>query len=250
MRMSCRSRRAFSLMELLVVVMVLAIVSGLVVTIVGWIRRSANYSGVSHNQSSVMANLELYRTTYGNGSYPDRFDSLLTTARTPPTYLNSELLAMITPMGLDADQRACFRGMNRVMDHSDTFSGAIEDNPGNTGTIPRDLVSGQEVAFLNTTSPNGLQLLAMLYPEGMPTDTRLVLMGVGPACTAMGRTMQSPPFDSSIADPSKEYNRFVAVFAVYSPREGRRAQLKAVLSSRGRTHNRNLSEYWQSVNPE
>lgn len=242
-------RRGFSLIELVVVLVILAIVSGLVVTIAGWVRRSANYGAASQNQSAIAANLELYRTTYGNNAYPDRFDSLLTASGTVPTYMHSELSAMITPTDLTQDHFDCFRGITKVMDHADDLSTAIEGNPGNTGITLRALAVKGKVAFVNPTSANGLQLVNMLYPDGMPTGTSLVLMGVGPSCAAVGRTMQSPPF-FTVVDPSKEYNRFIAVFAVYSPREGRRAQLKAVLDSRGRTPNRNLSEFWQSTNPD
>ena len=253
-------RAAFTLIELVLVLLILAILAGLVVPIVGWLRRSANYASAANNQSTVMANLELYRTTFGNNNYPDRFDSLLGAAGSPtpgvvPAFMNPELQAMITPGPLNAAQFQCLnnnnRGMLSVMDHVEPgTSGVIQGNPGNTGTVVRALDTTGNFAFVNTTSPNGALLARALYPDGVvPADVSLVLMGVGPSMTANGRTMQAPPFDTNL-DNSVEYGRFIAVFAVYSPRQGRRAQLKAVLDPRGRIVTSNLSEFYQSTNPE
>jgi hypothetical protein len=220
------------------------------------LRRSANYASGANNQSTVLANLELYRTTFGNNNYPDRFDSLLDASGAVPAFMNSELRAMITPGTLDTAQFQCLnnnnRGMISVMDHVDPgTSGVIQGNPGNTGTIVRPLAAGTgNFAFVNTSVGNGQTLARALYPDGaVPADVSLVLMGVGPSMTANGRTMQAPPFDTNL-DNSLEYGRFIAVFAVYSPRQGRRAQLKAVLCPRGRIVTSNLSEFYQSTNPE
>lgn len=251
-------RPGFSLLELVVVLMIIAILAGLLVSVVGWVRRSANYASGANNQSTIMANFELFRTTFGNNSYPDRLDSLLTASETVPTYMNADLAGMITP-GAFADSQefdSINKGLTRVMDHTDTLAGALEGNPGNTGTIVRPITAASTMAFVNAGTTNGRQLLTSLgyvnattgLPE-LPTGIRLVLLGVGPSHTAIGRTMQSSPFDTNV-DTSAVYNRFIAVFAVYSPREGRRAQLKAVLCPRGRIINRNLSEFYQSTNPD
>jgi len=252
-------RPGFTLIELVVVLIILAIIAGLVVSIVGWVRRSANYANSSNNQNTLMANFELYRTTFGNNSYPDRLDSLLTAGGTTPSFMTADLAGMITPTACSSGDFESLnnsgRGLTTVMDHEDPISAAIEGNPGNTGLIARAFTSGGNLAYLNTTSASGAsltnvnQLVASLYPGGLPSDVRLVLLGVGPSNAAVGRTMQSPPFDTNV-DTSKFYNRFVAVFAVYNPREGRRAQLKAVLCPRGRLLNRNLSEFYQSTNPD
>ncbi len=252
MKMPIRNRRGFTLIELVVVLIILAILAGLVVSVVGWVRRSANYAAGANNQNTVMANLELYRTTFGNNAYPDRLDSLLTASGAVPTYFSSELSAMITPGAfLNADEFDSINnkgnGLKTIMHHPDDLTGI--DNPGNSGSIPHVVTAASEMAFVNPTSANGLKLINYLYPDGLPTGVRLVLAGVGPSNSATGRTMQSPPFDTNV-DTSKVYNRFIAVFTVYSPREGRRSQLKAVLCPRGRLLNANLSEYYQSTNPD
>ncbi len=246
-----KQRKAFSLIELVVVLMILAIVSGLVVAIAGWVRRSANYAALSHNQASIMSNLEYYRTTFGNNGYPDFMDSLLKADGTVPTYMDADLQDMLTPTAINADQAGCLNFLTTVMDHLDEtdIGTALQGNPGNSGTITRSVADGGTLAFVDTTSGNGALLEAEIYPDGVPADVSLVALGVGPSNKALGRTMQTPPFDTRI-DNSQVYGRFIAVFAVYSPRQGRRGQLKAVLSARGRTQNNGLSEFWQSTNPE
>jgi prepilin-type N-terminal cleavage/methylation domain-containing protein len=263
--------RGFTLIEMLLVLVVLAIVASLTIGTFGWVRRSANYAASSNTQGALMSNMEMYRVTFGNNSYPDRMDSLLVNdagTYTPPTYFTSGLANLIVPTICDADQWASInnsgRGLRTVMDHTATYTAAIEGNPGNAATVARNFngaaagSADRTLAFVNTATTNteGQQLLRALgyvnettgIPE-LPAGVSLVLLGVGPSNTALGKTLQTPPFDTNV-DPSKEYNRFVGVFAVYSPREGRRAQLKAILCPRGRILNRNLSEYHQSTNPD
>jgi hypothetical protein len=61
--------------------------------------------------------------------------------------------------------------------------------------------------------------------------------------------MQSTPLDPRV-DNSQVYGRYTAIFATYSPRAGRRAQLKGVVNAMGRTTNNALTEFWQSTAPE
>lgn len=269
-----RHTRGFTLIELTLVLLILGILAGLVVPMAGWIRRSANYANSTNNQGTLLSNMELYRVSFGNNSYPDRFDSLLTSGGTAPTYLDPTFAAMFNISAFaDSSEFDSInngnRGLRTVMDLTDPLTGAIEGNPGNGGTIQRTITAASQMAFVNPTpsDTNALanvnQLAFALGYEADGTtgkyknigaaagtgDIRLLLLGIGPSNTANGRTMQTPPFDTNV-DNSKVYNRFTGVFTVYSPREGRRSQLKAILCPRGRIINRNLSEFYQSTNPD
>src|SRR5262249_30235977 len=68
-------RRAYSLIELVVVLTILAIVAGLTVSIVGWLRGSAEKGTAAHIMGSLLSNVELYRVS--SGAYPNQLDSLL-----------------------------------------------------------------------------------------------------------------------------------------------------------------------------
>lgn len=247
------TRSGFTLVEIVMVMFVLAILAGLLVPVTGWVRRSANYAALASNQSAVGSNIEFFRSSFGNDGYPERFDSLLLTSTGGfPTYLHGELSGMLQETTMNADQVACLTHGSaswEVMDHDADPNAGEQGNPGNAAIHARVLADGEDLATIDTSAGNGADLAAEIYPDGVPTDVTLVALGVGPSNAALGNTMQAVPLDTRI-DNSETYGRFIAVFAVYSPREGRRAQLKAVLSARGRTHNSGLSEFWQSVNPD
>lgn len=259
-------RDGFTLIELVMVIFILAIVAGLVVPIVGWLRRSANYGAQANTAAAVASNLEFFRTTFGNNGYPDNMDSLVlndqsdiipTTDDDPdPTIGYLDHGYDFLELGdLDADETACFNWLDTVWDHSPAANAGLQGSPGNSAITARPFTGADVALAWNGTalSPNdgGEQalMLSEIYPDGVPADVRLVALGIGPNNSALGRTMQSPPMDPRV-DPSQVYGRYVAIYAVYSPRAGRRAQLKCILNAFGRTQNNALSEYWQSITPE
>ena len=267
-----RAQRGFTLIELVMVVMILAIVAGLAVPIVGWLRRSANYASQAHNQATIANNLEFFRTTYGNNNYPDHMDSLVLNSDNTAeiTYVDSGLGRLIVPGAISGDYRSCLsKWCKNVMDHDDSAFSGLQGSPGNSAFYLRtlDYSADLNLAVLDTgadgQTPTGevSLLLDELYGDDTewladnggtsPTtgDVVHVVLGVGYRNDAVGKTMQAAPFDSRV-DGSDVYNRFCAVYATYSPRAGRRAQLKAIVNAKGRTANNALSEFWQSTNPE
>ena len=257
-------RSGFTLIELVMVVMILAIVAGLAVPAVGWLRRSANYGAQANIQAAVASNLEFYRTTYGNNAYPEHLDSLLlANAGDDPTatiadatsFGNDGIGGTIALKSLSGDQAQSIKAIGHVYDHTDDGSW-LQGNPGNSGLVERELSSGgpNVYAVIDQTSSNGIALMQEWYgidSDEWPLTTEIehVCFGIGPRCDLVGRTMQTAPMDPRV-DASSQYNRFVAVFAVYNPRSGQRAQLRGVINAKGRSANNALSEFWQSTNPE
>lgn len=254
-------RGGFTLIELVMVIMILAIVAGLAVPIVGWLRRSANYGAQANTTVSLGSNLEFFRTTYGNNGYPDGLDSLLNQdGITEIDYVDSGFGRLIVPGTITGDQLACFNWLDTVYDHtikpheSDAAGdpAVLQGNPGNTAIYPRTKAATDTempVAVVDLASKEGVKLLTEIYPDGVPDGVQLVVMGIGRSNEAVGRTLQNPPLDPRV-DNSKVYGRYAAVFACYTPRAGRRAQLKAIVNAKGRTANDALSEFWQSTTPE
>ena len=268
-------RGGFTLIEMTVVLMVLAIVAGLAVPIVGWLRRSANYASQANAQAAVASNLEFYRTTYGNNNYPSHMDSLLFNSDTTAeiTYVDGGLGNLIVPGVVSGDYADCLsKWLECVLDHDDSAFAGLQGSPGNSAFYDRELDAEYTADAVNLavldigadgqtpTKEAGL-LLDELYGNRTewlaengstsPTTGGIVhvILGIGPRNDAVGRTLQSAPTDSRV-DPSSQYGRFCAVFATYNPRAGQRAQLKAVVNGKGRTANNALSEFWQSTNPE
>jgi len=260
----------FTLIELVMVMVILIILAGIAIPIIDWVRRSANYAAASSNQQATMSNLQLFRTTYGNGQYPDRFDSLLDAdglTQVSP-WLHNDLRNMITVGELDGQGIGSTRrsGFRNVMDHSNSIADMVQGSPQNSGVVMRNISTegsptpvAQVLTNPGITNTTHRELLRGLYPADpvstggdgylVPDDVRLYLFGIGPANTAIGRTLTSPPLYTEL-DPQQTYGRYVVCVAAYEPRAGRRAQVKALLDPKGRLVNRQVSEFWQSMNPE
>jgi prepilin-type N-terminal cleavage/methylation domain-containing protein len=238
-------RQAYSLIELVVVLMILAIVAGLTVSVVDWMRRSADKAAAANVMGSLLSNVQLYRTTFGN--YPNQFDSLVETGGgTIYSKLHEELSGeRLTVDKLEAGEVESLKrvGIDVVMDQDKAAS-----FPGNSGTVRRLIVADGSFAFLK---PN--DVMDSIYPagggvsgSGLPLGVRLVVFGFGPNNTAIGKTIVSPPAYSGVGDPSQKYSRFLCVFAVFKDGETP-AQIKAVLDSKGDFLNEELTEFYQST---
>ena len=264
-------RGGFTLIELVMVLVILVILAGIAIPIVDWVRRSANYGAASSNQASLLNNLQLYRTTFGNGKYPSRFDSLLDdTGAAKYGALDGELTGMITvapPASTSELESLTKTGISQVMDHEGDITLLSQESLQNSGIIERPLTATGNLAFVTPFAENDAtafgaltkparELYAGLYPDSdgngapeVPADVSLVLFGVGPGNDAVGRTLQSPPLYTE-ADVNKTNARFIIAVATFDPRTGRRAQAKAILDPKGRLVSRNVQEYWQSVAPD
>ena len=73
-------------------------------------------------------------------------------------------------------------------------------------------------------------------------------VGVGPQCSAVGKTISSPPLQTG--QQPIYYGRYIAVFALYGgtlTTPGKQAELKLILDSFGNTVAGNLNLYQQAV---
>ena len=263
-------RGGFTLIELVMVILILAIVAGLAVPLVGWLRRSANYAAQGNTTASLASNMEFFRSTYGNNGYPDNLDSLiLQDGTTFISYTDGGFADLFDVGPLADDEAACFNWLNTIYDHSidahspddsATDPQVLQGNPSNTAIYPRAV--GGNVAVVDVDQGDeGFELLSELYPDSTVDAAtnrittadgevvKLVGCGLGQGNEAVGRTLVSAPLDPRV-ETSEQYARYVAIFACYASREGRRAQLKAIVNAKGRTTNNAITEYWQSINPE
>ncbi len=252
-------RSGFTLIEMVMVLVILTALAALVVPIVDYIRRTSDKSSASFAMKQVVENLGMYRTTVGK--YPGKLDSLMegdgsATSTTELTTLR--LGSKVAPALLNSGE------LNRVDDMFGTVmqhdtANAYRNFQGNSGA--NEIVAGStgQTTFLAVTntgiidsiypnastnasgvypnmSESGLELGQVALganPDGSFQTARIIVLGVGPATEADGRTMQSAPAYAAV-NGLEDYNRFFAMFAVYDGYTvTKRPQLKGALDSTG-----------------
>ena len=260
-------RRGFTLIELVVVVAIIAALAGLLVSKVDFLRRQSTMAVAADTSCDVFNNIELYLVT--NSTLPNGFDSLIgTDGNLFPGLIGATDNVGALPGALTAtpiaysstDKRlnSLVRlGMSYVNDHALTAGTNATDSGKvlraiSSGTPPAPIPSPGNWALITT----GNSIWNSVYPQNawgntyatttsMVVDTTgtqvsLVALGVGPGNTMNGVTMATPPQFPG-PDTNLFYYRYVALFAVYT--DGRRAQLKTVIDSFGRTVDGALSNY-------
>lgn len=270
-----RRRSAFTLMELIVVVAILAAMAGLVISKVDWIRRQANMAIGAEASADVAQNIQTYIAT--TERLPSGLDSLLNSGTTTlysgptgstgggiigqvdgvgnlPSYL---VPTSVTYSSTDKSLNSLFRvGMSFVNDHNTSAT-----NANDSGTVQQLIgtISGGASSFTTANLclvKTGTSLWNSIYPQNVwgatyvdtthmainqgTVNVSLVALGIGPNNSMIGATMVSPP---QYAGPNSNiyYYRYVAIFSLYS--DGSRAQLKAVCDPYGRTIDSSIQQY-------
>lgn len=262
------SRCGVTLLELSVVVAVLAILSMLLLPRLAFIRTMSLHAGSATALQDTTQNMLTFHAT--QAKWPHRFDSLLTGAgggapsglygSVGGTYgldttLTGGLLATTT---LTANQKKSLVGLlgqpsgnttvMQVMDHDETIT-----KPGNSGTNARDLnASGSDLTVCTVVSthnvlttnsdqnaPSGALIYDTVFPNGNPNGETIVALGVGPECTAVSKTIITPP-QLYMRDATR-YNRVIMLIRVRP--DGVQASLAGAISPDGRTLDQCLGNY-------
>jgi prepilin-type N-terminal cleavage/methylation domain-containing protein len=264
-------RAGFTLLELVVVLLIIAILAGLAIPIVNMLGRSADMAASAKSQADLANNIELFFLL--QKSYPQGFDSLLDssggalylpTPDDPPTQISGLPANTITLNGVSvrlataltastltnatgAEYRRSFTraGFDFLYHHDSTVI-----NSNNSGTVIQDFRTGSaaiQIAELNPTAGAALTLYNALIPSattlGVEANTRVVAVGIGPRNSAIGKTITNCPTYPG-AD-GKYYGRFVAFFKVYA--SGERATLVGVTDAFGRTPDYTQAQFNESL---
>ncbi|MFN4259457.1 MAG: type II secretion system protein [Gemmataceae bacterium] len=248
-------RTGLTLSELVVVLVILAATAALVIPRLGFMKDQSNMATGAAGAADVMSNLEQFKLTTGN--YPQLMDSLIETGGTNVLstlwfHPGASASDWITVEDLAPGYLASLRhGFGRYPDSSGQFTVVDHDPsitpPGNsaTQTLIRPVTgSSSSLAVVNTATSRGQAIAqAAGYPTGVPpANVRLVALGVGPMCEAVGRTMASAPLYSGV--DHNVYNRFIAIFAVYNSNDrGYPAELRAVIDSKYGDVGKNINQY-------
>lgn len=250
LRSARRLRRGFTLIELVVVVAILVVLSGLVLPKLDVFKLKANKGVAAANMAGVDRYIESFRVQ--RDLYPDRLDSLIEDGT---TNLFSELEpqclgipAPATPHKLTTTTIASddeLRSLNRVgiLTVEDHVVGGF---PSNSGSVARVLANGSTVATLNAPADADAQnIMNSLYPPSgvLPAGKKVVAFGVGPLNEMIGDVLHTAPFYAN-ADQTKYYTRFIALFEVDDG--GGRARFLTTIGADGDQISEEIQDFYEN----
>jgi len=258
------SRKGFTLIELIMVLVIITALAALVIPIVDYIRRTSDKASASFAISQVSESVGLFKIL--ENTYPAGMDTMVDVdGVSAAANLNSNVDKKASLGNLTATEYKKFDDLiPNVMLHDS--AGAIyrnyQGNSGNTrvATVKSDGTGHNtfwiidDTAIIDSVYPGASVNLAGVFPNivdnagvittsygsdgaqggtGAAADqtARLIILGIGPNCEMVGKNMVSAPNYTNV-DGSKQYDRFLAMFAVYGgSKRNVRPQLKGALDS-------------------
>lgn len=269
-----RGSRGFTLIEAVVVVAVLTILAMLLLPRFTFIRVLSTYANQAASIKDVTHNMLIHHAT--QAVWPTRFDSLIESdhlygwdgSTIETDGLSTGLTNVLETVTLSAKQKKSLmqllgqttNGVNTLilMDHAQSTTLP----PGDSGTVERDIATSSDLVMakvkvdssnystakaaavanssFDPNEPSPLAVYESVFPNGYnPNGDILVAVGVGPACTAIGKTMITAP--QAYLKDSTRYNRTLVLLRLNG--NGVAASLAGGLSPDGRTLAQSVGAY-------
>jgi len=277
MRCERKKRRVsgFTLVELVLVVMIIAVLAGFLIPQISQIGRSTDMAASARCQGDIAKDVQLYFTLQKR--YPIYLDSLLvgtanyadpTSVYTPNDadgdgeqdtglpdsgpHLDRALVMEdigTTSYGTGTYLRSLARsGLETVMNHDRSKLG----DSNNSGIFYYDLPNGKHAGQTyyaaviddDPTNSDAQKIIhGLLGPRGIPSGAKLVAFGYGPSNSALGTTsLQAPVYPGC---DGYYYGHYVIILMIYNT--GERASLAGVIDSYGRYLNYTIDQFNQSL---
>jgi type II secretory pathway pseudopilin PulG len=246
MKNRMRNRKALTLIELVVVMTILIALAGLLIPTFAAMLTRGHTSTCSTNIGECSKAIQQYQQLYGG--YPSNMDAL-SDGTTLINYLaNGAALPVsnggpgtnqgagqitgitltaaeagtptapgtLTNAGLATVQKMFAAWPGTAGGFDPTFNYYADyANPGLASANALTLTAGSVVGGLDpTANPNAVAICQKL---NLPLTGRYIVLGIGPRCSMVGRTMQSPPVhfgDTPVLNPEFGYERICAVFEI------------------------------------
>lgn len=217
-----RSRRALTLIELVVVIAILVALSGLIIPMVQGLGFQTNAATNATVVDDVNRAMGIFATR--NDALPDSWDSLLNESGSIFTKVHSSLQlaspALVQPIALSSQQLESLN-LSKIYEVYDAVEGS-SDAP-NLNAKRRALVSGGKLLALTMKpevvgEPRRTELDASFrfhqYQDG-DSNNEFVVLGLGQWSTIQGSAAMQVPLIQS-ADPTNNYARVCCVFMIPS----------------------------------
>jgi prepilin-type N-terminal cleavage/methylation domain-containing protein len=217
-------RAGLTLLELVVVLAILVVLSGLIVPLIAGLGNQTNASTNAAVVGDINHWVGVYYTRFEK--YPNRWDSLLNSSDGFYTKLHANLtttvdgappiLSMIT---IDAVQAQSLKDAGIFQLHDSDETGTLP--PSESGATVRTVADGAKLVCLNKTlvsssSPGSTFLGGAFNITELQSNiwvNEYVVVGLGNASTIRGAVMTDVPLMQS-SDPSLFYSRMLCVFMI------------------------------------
>ncbi len=228
MKLRAAVRSGFTILELVIVLTVLAVLAGLVLSLLPNLLTRTHYALGADTIAEL--NKTWQRSHALNVRYPDVYDSLLNSdGATAFTHSPEALLDQATVETLEEDEvdALAMIGIRSVVHAAAGATNTYDYAP--FGATATPLADGSSVVTLNLAEHladgNALNLKRHLVraSDGTFTDnsanTRYVIFGIGPNCSAVGtgKLIQDAPVHFAAEDansPTASYQRYLVVFSI------------------------------------